>query len=107
MKEIAQLLANEKCHRAEGRTVIITQGKDPVIVARTNGTKIDEYPTVQLDKSKIVDTNGAGDSFVGGFLAQLIQNQSFETCIRCGIYAATEVIQVSGVIYPNKCNFTK
>lgn len=101
------MLANEKCNRAAGRTVIITQGKDPVLVAKTNGTKVEEYPVIQLDKSKIVDTNGAGDSFVGGFLAQLAQNEPFETCIRCGVYAATEVIQLSGVVYPSTCNFKK
>ena len=30
------------------------------------------YLSVALEKSDIVDTNGAGDAFVGGFLAQWV-----------------------------------
>ena len=32
-----------------------------------------EFPVQKLDADKIVDTNGAGDAFVGGYLAQLVQ----------------------------------
>ena len=46
------------------RTVVITQGCDPVIVVV--GTAVAEYPVNILPKDKIVDTNGAGDAFVGG-----------------------------------------
>ena len=31
--------------------------------------KIKQYPIAKLSKEEIVDTNGAGDAFVGGFLA--------------------------------------
>jgi adenosine kinase len=30
---------------------------------------VTEYPVEALPKEKIVDTNGAGDAFVGGFMA--------------------------------------
>merc|ERR1712048_770267 len=46
------------------RTVVITQGKDPTIVA-ING-HVTEYPILALPKEKLVDTNGAGDAYVGG-----------------------------------------
>ena len=32
---------------------------------------ITEYPVPPLEKDDIVDTNGAGDAFVGGFLSEL------------------------------------
>ena len=31
-----------------------------------------EFPVTSLAKEEIVDTNGAGDAFVGGFLAQQV-----------------------------------
>jgi adenosine kinase len=51
---------------------------------------------------QIVDTNGAGDAFVGGFLAQLSKKKSIEECVKCGNWAATEIIQRSGCTFPDK-----
>ena len=31
---------------------------------------------------RIVDTNGAGDAFVGGFLAQYVQNRPLDVAVR-------------------------
>lgn len=104
-KEIAlKICALPKVNTKRSRIAIITQGKDPIIVAKDNA--VTEYSVCQLDSNKVVDTNGAGDSFVGGFLSQLIQNKSLENCIQCGIYTATEVIQQSGCVFPNKSSFS-
>merc|ERR1712137_1175166 len=51
------------------RTVVITQGSDPTIVCVAG--QCTEHPILALPKEKLVDTNGAGDSYVGGFLAGL------------------------------------
>lgn len=83
LKEIGQKLT--KFH-SNNRVVILTQGHDPVLLFE--GDSIREFPVVELSGSEIVDTNGAGDAFVGGFLAQLIQRKPYEDCIRCGISAA-------------------
>merc|ERR550537_185870 len=48
------------------RRVVITQGAEQTIMAYKG--HVTTYPIVKLDKSKIVDTNGAGDAYVGGFL---------------------------------------
>jgi hypothetical protein len=32
-----------------------------------------EFPVLLVARERIVDTNGAGDAFVGGFLAQYVQ----------------------------------
>ena len=105
MKEIAKLIADKDCKRKEGRTVIVTQGKDNVLVATTSSDEIKEFVATQLPDDKLVDTNGAGDAFVGGFFAQLVRRQPLDICIRSAIYAATEVIQLSGCAFPQHNNF--
>ncbi len=107
MREIAKLIANKECNRKDGRTVVITQGKDNILVAFTNKSEIKEFEAIQLEDLKVVDTNGAGDAFVGGFLAQYIQNESLEVCVASGIYAATEIIQQSGCTFPKMNKFRK
>ncbi len=55
------------------RTVVITQGHEPTIVYHEG--KIHEYAVHLIDADHIVDTNGAGDAFVGGFYSQLVLGQ--------------------------------
>jgi adenosine kinase len=61
----------KKVNTNRNRVAIITQGKEPVVLAYQRGeeTVVEEIPIPQIEKDKIVDTNGAGDSFVGGFLS--------------------------------------
>ena len=54
-----------------------------------------------IDNAKIVDTNGAGDCFVGGFLSRLKLGQDISECVRAGHYCAGVVIQRSGCTFPN------
>lgn len=74
---------------AGGRTVVITQGSKPVLVARDTENSVKEYEVPQVE---VVDTNGAGDAFTGGFLSQFIQEQPFDTCMKCAIYCASEYV---------------
>merc|ERR1712100_901582 len=64
---IATRLSLIPTKKSRKRTVVITQGKDPTIVA-INGV-VQTFPILALDAEKVVDTNGAGDAYVGGFLA--------------------------------------
>lgn len=86
------------------RTVVFTQGKDPTIIAH-NG-KLYEYPIIPLSSDKIVDTNGAGDAFVGGFLSQFVCGKTLDECCRAGNYAAHTIIQRPGCSFPDKPAFT-
>merc|ERR1711907_770111 len=97
LKDIAKVLAKWAKKSANPRTVIVTYGPKPVIVAtHTPGSEDDavvtEYPLAELTKDQIVDTNGAGDAFVGGFLSQLYQDKDIATCIQAGIYLSREVV---------------
>merc|ERR1712007_322969 len=90
--------------KSRKRTVVITQGCEPTIVA-ING-HVTKYPVIKLPKEKLVDTNGAGDSFVGGFLAALAKGKDMEACCKAGAYAASVIIQHSGCTYPPKPDYT-
>jgi len=99
MSDIAlQMAALPKENKQRSRIVIITQGKDEVLLAQDG--KVQSFKTTVLSSEQIVDTNGAGDAFVGGFLSQLLQGRSLETCISCGIWAATLIIQQDGCAFP-------
>jgi adenosine kinase len=85
------------------RIVIFTHGKEPTIIA-TEG-KVTLSPVISIEKEKIVDTNGAGDAFVAGLIAGLSLGHSVEKSVSAGQYAAWEVIQQDGPVYPEKFNF--
>ena len=86
------------------RLVIITQGSEPVIAVEHG--KIKKFPIEPLAKDAIVDTNGAGDAFVGGFLAQYVLDKSLDVAVKCGNWAARHCIQRSGCTMPDSCDFT-
>uniref|UniRef100_A0A7S0WY16 Adenosine kinase n=1 Tax=Chlamydomonas leiostraca TaxID=1034604 RepID=A0A7S0WY16_9CHLO len=92
-----------KASGARPRTVVFTQGAEPTIVAV--GGKVTLYPVPKVAADSIVDTNGAGDAFVGGFLSQLVYGKDVPECCRAGSYAASVIIQRSGCTFPAKPAF--
>ncbi|XP_060082247.1 uncharacterized protein LOC132561576 isoform X2 [Ylistrum balloti] len=103
-KEIAKKIAAlPKDNKDKPRTVVITQGADPVIVVKDG--EVTEYPVIPIKPKDILDTNGAGDAFVGGYLAQLVKGESEAKCVKCGNYAANLVIQRSGCTFPDVPDF--
>ena len=58
-----------------------------------------------LPKDQLVDTNGAGDAFVGGFLAQLVLGKDVAKAVDAGHYAARHIIQVSGTTLDKPCEY--
>jgi adenosine kinase len=89
---------NEKGGKTRRRHVVITQGCEPTVVALNGHVTL--HPIIKLESSKIVDTNGAGDSFVGGFLAALSKGKDVAECCKAGNHAASIIIQHSGCTYP-------
>jgi len=99
IKEIAMKLSQHpKVNQQRTRMVVFTQGKDPTIVCQDG--KISVFPVAPLAPEAIVDTNAAGDAFVGGFLAQLAQGKRLEECMACGQETAKIIIQRSGCSLP-------
>jgi adenosine kinase len=93
-----KLAAMPKENTAKPRTVVFTQGAEPTIIATAEG--FTEYPIIPCDN--LVDTNGAGDAFVGGYLAKLVEGQDVAECVRAGNYAANVIIQRSGCTFPEE-----
>merc|ERR1712007_250383 len=90
--------------KSRKRTVVITQGKDPTIVANNGYTK--EYAITAIPQEKLVDTNGAGDAYVGGFLAALSKGLTVEQCCKAGAYSAGVIVQHSGTQFPAKPDYS-
>lgn len=97
------IAALPKASGTRARLVIITQGSKPTVVA-CNG-KITTYPVPAVPDSEIVDLNGAGDAFCGGFLAGMCKGASIEQAVDAGHWAAGQVIRLSGATLPATCEF--
>ena len=114
LEEIAQKMAQyEKINSKRPRYVIITQvffgafqtrqiipskGPEKTVVATSESTST--YPVPRVDS--LVDTNGAGDAFVAGFLSQLAMNKSITECVQAGHWAAGIIIQNPGCTFPRE-----
>lgn len=104
LTEIARKLANlPKENKKRDRVVIITQGPDPVLLCE-NG-KVTASPIIPIAPEEILDTNGAGDAWVGGFLSELVKGKPVRDCLQGGHYAANVIIKRSGCTFPEKSDF--
>jgi len=104
LKFIATRLSLIPGAKSRKRTVVITQGSEPTIVC-VNGM-CSEFPITMLPKEKLVDTNGAGDSYVGGFLAGMSKGLPLKDCAKAGAYAASVIVQQSGCTFPAKPDYS-
>lgn len=99
VSEIALKIASlPKKNTLKSRIVVFTQGLEPTIVAFEG--RVTEYPITAVSKDLVVDTNGAGDAFVAGFMSQYIEGRDIDTCVECGHYVASIVVQRLGPSYP-------
>lgn len=96
MEEVARRIASlPKASGLRARTVVITQGAKSTVWVQGGVTESEEVTPV----ASIVDVNGAGDAFVGGFLAALNKGASTRKAVQVGHWAAAHVIQRSGCTF--------
>ena len=90
---------------SKSRLFVVTNGKKGVILAKYNYKKgnmdfvLHSFPS-QVKNEEIVDLNGAGDAFLGGFLSQYMQGKSFEACCKAGNDIAGVIIKNIGCTFP-------
>jgi len=101
LKEIAKHLVQFPKEGKKPRLAVVTQGMNPTLVISSDGLFL-EVPVPHVPTEEIIDTNGAGDSFVGGFLSQFIQGKSLEESVAAGHYCAGVTIRTSGIVFKGK-----
>ncbi|THW64414.1 Ribokinase-like protein [Aureobasidium pullulans] len=98
---IAKHMANlPKKNTQRKRTVIITQGTEPTVIAVQGDDEVKSFPVHVVNKDEIADTTGAGDAFAGGFLAGMAKGESIEKCVDMGSWLAKLSIKELGPAYP-------
>ena len=81
---------------------ILFQGCEDTVVVDSDGIVMG-FPVTKVEK--LVDTNGAGDAFVAGFLSQLLLGKTLEECVNAGHWSAGVIIQRMGCTFPAECEF--
>jgi adenosine kinase len=86
LPEVAKALATlPKSNPSRPRIVVFTQGPEATILvssADPDSPKI--FPVQVVKDEQIVDTNGAGDAFAGGFMGALVAGKSLDECVAVG-----------------------
>lgn len=95
------LIPSQKQRR---RTVVITRGCDSTVVCISGNMSY--HPVIRIEKEKLVDTNAAGDAYVGGYLAALSRGFPVDECCRAAAYSASVIVQHPGCTYPEKPEYT-
>lgn len=86
------------------KIIVITDGANDVVYHKgdKNGVKSESINVPQVNKEDIVDTTGAGDSFVAGFLYEFMRGKQIRDCIDFGITISSQVIRTIGCNLPKK-----
>eukprot|EP00727_Mastigamoeba_balamuthi_P007930 m51a1_g3758 adenosine kinase, putative (349) ;mRNA; r:106943-108200 len=88
------------------RTVVITNGPRAAVACRDGA--VTTHEPEDIPRSEIVDTNGAGDSFVGGFLAAMIKGNGSDIakCMAAGNYCAGQCLRHASCKFSGLPKFT-
>ena len=81
------------------KLVVVTNGPNPLLYISNNVVR--ERLVPPISSKKIVDTTGAGDSFVGGFLAAMSKGLPVGQCLDCGTWTAQKLLQEKGCTLPS------
>ena len=83
-----------KSNPSRPRTVIFTQGAHQSVVVTSDDPESPKiFPVDPLADDRIMDTNGAGDAFAGGFLGSLVAGKSLDESVLAGHALARGCVQ--------------
>lgn len=89
-------LARRLATEAPGLVAVVKVGRDGAWIAR--GSEL--HRIAPIAASSVVDTNGAGDSFAGGFLHAYLKGWSLDRCGALGALLGSECVAHSGPAIP-------
>ncbi|MGW5694453.1 carbohydrate kinase family protein [Streptomyces asiaticus] len=84
---------------------ILARGRARVVVAMDGGAgsylkvrdqPLRHIPPVKVAPERVIDTNGAGDSYVAGFLWAWLEGHSWDVCATAGSVAGAHAVQTAG-----------
>ncbi len=73
------------------KAVIVTLGENGSLAY--DGT---EFHKGDIEKCEVVDTMGAGDSFIAGFIVGILEGQSIDECMVTGAKSSAVTLGYSG-----------
>lgn len=82
--------------KQRNRLIVFTQGSGNIIVVSSEDMHVRTFEVTPLPIDEIVDTNGAGDGFAAGFLANYLVSGCVVDAIEAGKKAACYIIKQSG-----------
>ncbi|KAJ7664913.1 Ribokinase-like protein [Mycena rosella] len=89
-----------KSNASRPRIVVITQGAESTILVSSAAPDAPKMFAVHpLTEAEIVDTNGAGDAFAGGFLGAYVAGKSIDECVEIGHKLGGMCVQQVGPQY--------
>jgi sugar/nucleoside kinase (ribokinase family) len=77
------------------RIVVATDGADGCHVLERGAAEVRHFPAVRPERP-VVDTNGAGDAFVTGFMLGVFEGRPLEACVLAGSVAGAFVCGTAG-----------
>ena len=94
------------------RLLVITAGSSGAYCAKYDYKRnhidyIYQYFANKISNDEIVDLNGAGDAFTGGFLSEYLKGSSINDCCRIGTESASVILHHVGCTFPKNLKFDK
>jgi adenosine kinase len=94
----------EKTNKHKKRIIINTRGKNSTLIYVKdyviNSKELIEVPLIEVDENEIIDLNGAGDGFAGGFFTGILLNLDLYQSGLLGNKIASEIIKLKGFQLP-------
>ena len=92
------------------RLLVFTAGSSGVYCAQFDYKRnqidyIFQYFANKINNDDIVDLNGAGDSFLGGFLSEYLKGSPIYECCKIGTEAASVILRNVGCTFPKNMKF--
>lgn len=98
IQDVVQLLMRKESELDRLKIFVITDGSDPVAVyyGTDNDFRWHRYRVPSMPSERVVDTTGAGDSFIAGFLCKFMNRGLLADCVANGCEIAGQVVQNIG-----------